>query len=301
MGPSGAAEYYDLRTLAEQPTGGGLGVPNSFGNPDLREEQADTWTIGVAMDLLEDWRITVDWYQIEIENMIALEGADGTYQRCLDMAFNPTGSLNAPACLNIARNPATGNGGFVNRGFTNEGLAKFSGVDIQLNWSKQLANGGGLNLNIVANAPVHEITQDRATLAPIDHAGYDSCGLQMQCQNYDFRMFTTVGYGKGNWNFNVRHQYWPELEHNDCRTNPLSNNCINNTSPNYDLFSAAANVRFDRYTLNVGVENLLDEDPPCLGANPNNPGFALECTHSGNGATFDPLGRRYYVSVTMDF
>ena len=34
---------------------GSAGVPNSFGNPNLREEQADTWTLGVAMDFLEDW------------------------------------------------------------------------------------------------------------------------------------------------------------------------------------------------------------------------------------------------------
>ena len=298
---SGQFEYYDNRAIGEQPTAGGLGVPNSFGNPNLREEQADTYTLGVAMDLLQDWTLTVDWYQIEIENMIALEGADSTYQRCLDINFNPTGDLNTPACRNIQRNPSTGNAGFVNRAFTNEGLAKFSGVDVQLNWSKQLANGGGLNLNVVANAPIHEITQDRADLNPVDHAGYDSCALQMQCQNYDYRVFTTVGYSRGNWGFNVRHQYWPELQHNDCRTAPLSNNCINSTSPNYDLFSAAANIRFDRYNVNFGIENLLDEDPPCLGANPANVGFALECTHSGNGATFDPLGRRYYVSLTMDF
>ena len=306
MGGGGAAEYYDLRGLGEQPTAGTLGVPNSFGNPNLREEQADTWTLGVAMDLLQDWTLTVDWYQIEIDDMIALEGADGTYQRCLDLAFNPTGDPNAPACQSIARNPATGAGGFVNRGFTNEGYAKFSGVDVQLNWSKQLANGGGLNLNVVANAPVHEITQDRADLAPVDQAGYDNCALQMQCQNYDFRMFTTVGYSRANWSFNVRHQYWPELQANDCRTNPLSNNCINHAGfngggPAYDLFSAAANIRFDRYNVGIGIENLLDEDPPCIGANPGNANFPLECSHSGNGAVYDPLGRRYYVSLTMDF
>jgi outer membrane receptor protein involved in Fe transport len=293
--------YYDTRAITEQPTVGGLGVPNSFGNPDLREEQADTWTIGVAMDLLEDWSLTVDWYQIEIENMIALEGADGTYQRCLDIAFNPTGDVNALPCLNIARNPSTGGAGFVNRSFTNEGLAKFSGVDVQINWRKQLANGGGLNLNLVANAPVHEITQDRVDLAAIDHAGYDSCALQMQCQNYDYRMITSVGYSRDNWNFNVRHQYWPELQNNACRTDPLANACVNSTSPSYGLFSATGNIQFDQYRLSIGIENLLDEDPPCLGANPANTGFPLACSHSGNGATFDPLGRQYYVSLTMDF
>ena len=301
MGPSGATEYYVIDTLIEQPTGGGLGVPNSFGNPNLREEQADTWTIGIAMDLLEDWRITVDWYQIEIENMIALEGADSTYQRCLDLAFNPTGNPNILPCQNIGRNPSSGGAGYVNRSFTNEGLATFSGVDVQVNWSKQLANGGGLNLSVVANAPVHEITQDRADLQPIDHAGYDSCGLQMQCQNFDYRVFTTVGYGRGSWNFNVRHQFWPELQHNDCRTNPMSNNCINNTPPDYSLFSASGNINFDRYRVSVGIENLLDEEPPCLGANPANAGFPSDCTHGTGGSTYDPLGRQYYVSLTMDF
>jgi outer membrane receptor protein involved in Fe transport len=298
---SGAAAYYDDRLLTEQPTAGGLGVPNSFGNPNQREEQADTWTLGVAMDLLNDFTLTVDWYQIEIKNMIALEGADSTYQRCLDIQFNPSGDPNAPACRNIQRNPSTGNAGFVNRAFTNEGFAKFSGVDTQLNWSKQLAGGGGLNLNLVANWPVHEITRDRPDLAPIDHAGYDSCGLQMQCQNYDYRVFTTVGYSRGMWGFNVRHQHWPTLEHNACRTNPLANACINSTFPDYNLVSAAANLRFDRYSVNFGIENLLDKDPPCLGADPANVGFPLACTHTGLGATYDPLGRRYYVSLVMDF
>jgi iron complex outermembrane receptor protein len=302
---SGAFEYYENRLLNEQPNAGGLGVPNSFGNPNLREEQADTWTIGVAMDLLDDWQLTVDWYQIEIGNMIALESADSTYQRCLDIAFNPTGDINAPACRNIQRNPSTGAPGFVNRAFTNEGYAKFSGVDVQLNWQKQLANGG-LYLNLVANAPLEEITRDRADLPEIDHKGYDSCALQMQCQNFDYRVFTTIGYNRGNWGFNVRHQYWPELKANDCRTAPTSNNCINHGGPtpggpSYNLFSAAANFRFDRYSVNFGIENLLDEDPPCMGANPQNVGFPLECTHSGNGAVYDPLGRRYYVSLTMDF
>jgi hypothetical protein len=41
----------------------------------------------------------------------------------------------------------------------------------------------------------------------------------MQCQNYDYRLFTSVGYGRGSWNLNIRHQYWPELKSNQCRTN----------------------------------------------------------------------------------
>jgi iron complex outermembrane recepter protein len=301
MGASGAAEYYVNRPVADQPTAGGLGIPISFGNPVLREEQADTWTIGVAMDVLEDWTLTVDWYQIEIENMIALEGADATYQRCLDLAFNPNGDLNNSACRQIARNPNTGAGGTVDRSFTNEGRTTFSGFDVALNWSRQLTGGGRIGLNLAANAPLEEVTQDRAGLPEIDHAGFNSCGLQMQCQNYDYRVFTNVSYGRNAWNMVLRHQHWPELKNNACRGDTTSVQCVYNSLPSHDLFALSGNYRFDRYMVSLGIENLLDKDPPCIGANPTAAGFPTQCTRTGNGATYDPLGRRFFLSMRMDF
>ena len=90
MGAGGATVFYDPgRNNALD----GTGIANSFGNPNLREEQADTWTMGVAMSLFDDWRLTVDWWKIQIEQMIALESADTTYQKCLDKKFNPTADL----------------------------------------------------------------------------------------------------------------------------------------------------------------------------------------------------------------
>jgi len=301
MGSTGAFEYYDSRDITEQPTAGGLGIPISFGNPTLREEQADTWTIGVAMDILEDWSLTVDWYQIEIENMIALEGADATYQRCLDISFNPTGDLNHPACRQISRNPTTGAGGTVDRSFTNEGRALFSGFDVALNWARLLAGGGRISLNFAANAPLEEITQDRPELPETDWAGYNQCGLQMQCQNYDYRLFTTIGYGRGPWNINLRHQHWPSLKNNSCRTTPDSVQCLYNSLPAHNLFALSGNYRFDRYMVSLGIENLFDEEPPCVGANPTATPFPTACTRTGDGATYDPLGRRFFLSMNMDF
>jgi outer membrane receptor protein involved in Fe transport len=307
MGVQGADFYYaPSRT---QDTVGGTGVSNTFGNPNLREEQADTWTIGVAMDILEDFTLTVDWWQIEIENMISVESADTTYQTCLDLQFNPTGDINNQACQRIKRNPTTGGGGEVSRAFTNEGLSDFSGVDVQLNWSKQLENGGGLNLNTSITYNLHEITQDNKLVAAIERAGYNSCALQLQCLNYDYRVFTTVGYGRGPWNVSMTHQYWPTLDNESCRTNNVAVTCIYNSLPDYRLVSLAGNFRFqERYTLSMGIENVLDTDPPCLNQNPTllptaqNPfQFPTDCTHTGDGSTYDPLGRRYFISMNFEF
>jgi outer membrane receptor protein involved in Fe transport len=307
MGFTGASTYYDpLRT---QDTAGGLGVPNTFGNPNLREEQADTWTIGVAMDLFEDWRVTVDWWQIDIENMIAVEGADATYQSCMDLGFNPTGDINNSACQRIKRNPTTGAGAQVDRSFTNEGRSSFSGVDLQLNWSHQLEDGGGLTLNTSATINLEEITQDRAALPEVDWAGFGppagfgaACALQLQCLNYDYRLINSVGYGRGEWNINVTHQYWPELKNQACRASPDSVACVYNSLPSYGLFSVTGNYRlFERYNVSLGIENLLNEEPPCNNSNPTATPFPTACTRVTDGATYDPLGRQFYISMTMDF
>ncbi len=302
MGVQGAAAYYSQPT---QPTVGGAGIPINFGNAQLREEQADTFTMGVAMELFDDWRLTVDYWQIEIENMIALESADATYQRCLDMTFNPTGSVNTPACQGLFRNPVNGGGAFINRAYNNLGQSDFAGVDTQITWSHQFENGGGLNFNSSFTYNLHEKTRDRPELAETDWkgaSGAGNCSLQLQCLNYEYRIFTNVNYGRGMWNLNFTHQYWPDLPNLACRTAPTGQACTFNSLPSYGLLSAASNIRFsDRYTLSFGIENLLDEEPPCLNANPAATPFPTQCTRTGDGSTYDPLGRRFFVSMGMEF
>ena len=76
----------------------------------------------------------------------------------------------------------------------------------------------------------------------------------------------------------------------------------------YDLFALSGSYQFgDKYTLRVGIENLFDTEPPITGANPTAVPFANPGTHAGIGlgtgvgSTYDPLGRRGFVSLTMDF
>jgi iron complex outermembrane recepter protein len=300
MGVTGATEYYDTRPLVDQTTGGGTGVAYSTGSTRLREEKADTFTLGMVMDFHDNFTLTVDWYEIEIKDMIALEGPDSIYERCLSLEFNPTGDVNAPACILVNRDPANGSASNVDRTFSNEGRALMSGADIQLNWQRSLG-AGGFSMQSVANLNLESITQDTPSSAEVDHVGLNTCSLQIQCQQYKYRIFTTFNYFTGPWNVSLRHQYWPELEPSACVTAPTTIGCYENVRPSYQLFALTGGYTFaDRYRLNVGIENLLDEDPPCIGANPAGFPFATDCTHIG-GSTYDPLGRRFFVSLTADF
>src|SRR5690606_28533188 len=139
--------------------------------------------LGVRMECLGDWTLTVDYYTIEIEDMIALIGPDTVYETCLSIDKNPTGDPTLPACTQIIRNPADGEATNIDLIFTNQGRAKVSGVDLQLNWARMLGNGG-LNLNLVANCTLLSETQDRPDVNAVDHAGTDGCALQIECQGY---------------------------------------------------------------------------------------------------------------------
>jgi iron complex outermembrane recepter protein len=307
MGETGAFEYYDNRAPALQPTVGNTGVSNSFGNRNLREEQADTFTLGTVMDVTDNVTLTVDWYEIEIKDMIALENADSIYQRCLDLAFNPAGNPNAEPCLLVNRDPANGAPSNVDRTFTNEGRAVMSGVDLQVDWSRDLW-GGQFGLNSVANIGLKSTTQERPSVPEVERAGYNSCSLQIQCQRYDYRIFSTFSYFRGPWNASLRHQYWPELTHDSCQINPSADACLYSSYPDQHMFHATFGYRFaERYNLTVGIENLLDEDPPCVGAEPNRQPYAFTCEHASQvpgdqyNATFDVLGRRFFVGMTMEF
>jgi outer membrane receptor protein involved in Fe transport len=323
MGPLGTVQYYGTSNPVvgtvvnlNQPTLGGVGVQNSFGNPNLHEEEADTFTMGIVMSLFDDWTLSLDYYDIEITDMIAVEASDSVYQRCLSIAANPGASVTAPACTQIFRNPTSGDAANIDESYTNQGRARVSGVDLQLNWSHEFENGAGFNINSVMNYNLKSETQDRSDLATKDWAGTTGCALQIQCQGYEYRIFTNFTYIRDAWSVALRHQYWPAVDPAACADDPTAapTACASalltggGVQENYQLFDLTGSYRFgERYTLRVGIENLLDEEPPLVNANPFQLPFAIPATHAGLGlgagigSTYDPLGRLGYISLTMEF
>jgi iron complex outermembrane receptor protein len=319
MGTLGASTFYGTPAApgsGTQQTNGGTGIQNQLGNPDLQQEDADTWTLGVVMNVAKNWTVSVDYYKIQIKQMIALEGIDSVYARCLSIADNPTGDSTAPGCAQIFRDPTNGNAANIDLPYTNKGFAEVEGVDINLNWTT-MALGGGFNVNSVMNYNLGSKTQDSPGGTKYDWAGTSGCALQIQCQGYEYRVFTTATYFRGPWSLSLRHQYWPSIKPGPCAT-PLSTPTACSgaeatgtgfgVTSSYQLFSLSGSYRFGtKYTLRVGIDNLLDKDPPLIGANPTQTPFPLPATHVGGFApatllsTYDPLGRRGFVSFSMDF
>ena len=124
-------------------------------------------------------------------------------------------------------------------------------------------------------------------------------GLQMQCQQYDYRIFTTFSYFNGPWSGQLRWQHYPSIEAAQYATDP--------TTPwigvpeSYDMIDLNANYNYGEHlTFRAGIDNLFDTDPPLGGGNPAAVPYPTLNTYQ-SGATYDPLGRRFFVGLSLKY
>lgn len=301
-----AADYY-AELPEDQPSGTGLA--RDEGDLGIRSEEAETWTLGLVLrSPSEDkfwggFRGSIDWYEIEITDMIALQSGDAVFERCLSPALNPTGSPTIPACQAIGRDPLTGGTQYVGRSYTNEGRALTSGVDFQVDWSGDFSFGG-ISVNVLANYNLENITQSSEGVAEVDWVGTSGCDLGLQCMGYDYRVFSTLGWFQGPWNASLRWQYYPSIDSGAKARTPDSR--FRGIGSSYSNFSLNMGYRVnDNIRLALGIENLFDKLPPLQGGEPwrvdENPLDYNRAPTRAGGGTYDPLGRRFFLSANMSF
>src|SRR5690606_22932012 len=107
----------------------------------LSSEQSDQWTVGLAWDATDWLNLTVDYYDIKIEDRIAAFST-GLIVNCLEgLSTCPPGVSELPLNvvppqpglgLGAAFDPNTGAVVYVQRGFANRGTLETNGVDMNL-------------------------------------------------------------------------------------------------------------------------------------------------------------------------
>ncbi|MGH6999589.1 MAG: TonB-dependent receptor, partial [Phenylobacterium sp.] len=118
-------------------------VPNlTGGNPDLQEETADSFTIGVSWQprfsspWLSHLSGSIDYYDIGIEQVVGTVTATEQLRRCFnqDGASNPTYDQKNFFCQLFSRDPNSGQ--IINAFETNAnlGMLETKGVDFQVDW-----------------------------------------------------------------------------------------------------------------------------------------------------------------------
>lgn len=117
------------------------------GNPNLLAEEGKSFTVGFVAEprFARGFSLTIDYYNIEVTNLIATLGLQTILNQCYDLA-----SLNNQFCqLLTARDPTTGffnNANVGTSGGVNFAKQRTSGIDVELNYRKRWDNGSALQL-----------------------------------------------------------------------------------------------------------------------------------------------------------
>jgi iron complex outermembrane receptor protein len=290
MGPFGAAAYYGDPNA--QAGGPGLALANTVGNPNLDHETAGTNTLGVVIQLQNQTSLSVDYWDIAIDNMISAQSVGSVFTQCFSAAFNPTFDANAPACLRLTRDTNTGQFNAADVSYSNEAAVETSGVDVQLNWGTDVGPGN-IALSFIASYLDSMKTQLSPNTAWVEYKGTFGPTLpSIDGGAFDYRTFTTLTYFSNNWNVAVRWTHLPSIDPAASATGPTE------TLPtgSYDRFDVTGGVTFsDKWMFRYGIDNLFDRKPEVTDATPYSAGSAT------NTNFYDILGRSAYVGMSMTF
>jgi outer membrane receptor protein involved in Fe transport len=137
-------------------------VSLATGSLDLEPEKADTLTVGGVFTpgFLPGFKVSVDYYDIKIEDAIGQLGLQNIVNQCF------AGS--AVICTRLERD-TNGNLFRVNNGFVNINELNTSGLDIEGSYRTEF-DGGSASIRVIASH-VFELSTLVPGAAPVDRAG----------------------------------------------------------------------------------------------------------------------------------
>ncbi len=267
------------------------------GNPNLKPEKANTYTVGVVVtpkEFLKGMSMSVDYFNIKITDVIQSYGFANIIDDCAT-----TG--NSTYCSLIHRQAGTGSlwlspSGYIVDTLQNLGFLKTTGVDFTFDYRFSfrdfgLPDYGGLDLNFVGTYTAIFDSQG-AVGTPVNYcAGLygPTCGIPLPYFKSKTRLTWTTPLQGFQASIAWRRTGSVNLDTGATGT-------ADSHVPEYSYFDLSMQYRFkDRYTFRVGVNNLFDIDPPVIGSG-----------EGGNNANtypqiYDPLGRYIFMGVTAAF
>lgn len=275
--------------------GANVTVPvQTGGNINLQPETAKTWSVGTVLTPVHGLNISVDYYNLAISGAISSLSSGSILANCYGAAANPTFSASNPFCQRVSRDPNTGQITLLASGLFNFSKFTLSGVDTQIDYRLDLARlgmparAGGLQVgSIISYLRKYVVTPSDGT-APTDFAGaisdtfVTSDGENLYTHPH-WKANSYLSYLNGPFIGTLRWRYIGHMKNLDDPTQPV---------PSVSYFDADFHYKFSKsLTLNAGVNNIGDKQPPFIGT--------LELRT--DAATYDVVGRTWYIGARVRF
>jgi outer membrane receptor protein involved in Fe transport len=265
------------------------------GNPDLEAETSTSYNFGFVWQPSGNFNLAVDYWDLTQDNKIDEESFGLLYQQfCNDQA--------STICIRNAPLPGDtlGELSTINATFTNIGEQSASGVDLEVNYTREVGSATvalGLNYSRLLDFERVEVVQ--LAVGPPAVFGLASRDLTGEYEYPEDRAVFTSSWTIGEWGINTALNYVGSFEDRpDNDFDGVLDYDTNTTRKVDSLVTTNLQVAYNgikNTTLMLGVDNVLDEEPP----------FAV-----GDGDTdlygyvqsqHDPRGRFIYGRATYRF
>jgi len=279
---------FTLTQVEAQSTGGFL-----VGNPDVDSETADSFTAGLVWqpDFANTLSVSLDYYNIEIDDGIATTPRSVVLQRCFEVApseFDPT-------CGGRARRDFGPNAGAlieVDSGVNNENRFETSGLDLQVSYGMSIGPGD-LSATMFYNYLI-----DFDTIGIFTGDVDEDAGEVLFPEN---RIVLNMSYAVNNWQAAWRARLWDRVKDSNQAAEgentqfggTIAGPALNDI-PTYVYHDLSVAYEAENFSVRLGLNNAFDKQPPLL----------TQAAQYGNTGTnvaaeaYDPVGRSWFVSFT---
>jgi iron complex outermembrane receptor protein len=269
------------------------------GNPGLLPEKSKSFGYGFVFTptFARGLSFAVDYYNIRIDNTILTGGVVGatSVDSVLLGCYGP--QQNTAYCALVTRGP-TGTITQINSLNSNFGTAKVSGLDFEFTYDTARAGiklpfPGSLRFDLQAEEQ-YKNTQTNADGSLSSYVGsfqYSNEGF-----NPHWKGFAALDYTVGDWGVHWDTRFYESTVNFDDPTNHV----YGNYTPNiyYHAISGSYSLRdvgvFKSARFVLGINNLLDKDPPFIGQD-------SICKCNTLAGPFDTIGRFYYARISLKF
>ena len=311
------------------PQYGALGTPGNpagqyngqiGGNPQLKPEIADTYTAGLVItpSILPTFNMTLDYFDIKIRDVITSYGANFIVNQCtLNAVDTLCNSTQLGQFVGVHRDDAGSiwfsPQGYVGDPLLNLGFQRTRGMDVSMNYRLEMGTFGHMDFNLIGTYTFDFITEPYPGSGTYNCAGYygATCNSTINPVPKWKHIFTdTWATPWAGIDLMARWRHINSLKSDLANPSPLLYNATAiaasyfpalETIGSRDYLDLMLLYRYKGLTTRIGVNNVLDKDPPIIAA----PLAVALPPPFFNGNTYpqvyDTLGRYLYLNITYDF
>lgn len=254
----------------------------------LEPEESESFTIGMVLTPIENFSISFDYWDIEVDNLIGIPRYNDLSRSCLDSV-----DMSSSACSVFRDWDGEDSGPIIFDAYPadavltygNLGKLATNGIDVDVQYTMDVDLGFAAQLDLRWSATNTFTREETFGLT----GTFETVGTASGFAVFpELKMNASANLSADDWNFQYAMRYIGETD-DAARPSEITDDSVAEDIIYHDI---SANYTFGLVSVSMGISNLTDEDAPR---------FHSAFNANTEPGTYDVIGRRLFGSVNVKF